>query len=446
MGVRLGVVSAIILDKNGEPTNAYMPDGLAASRAAGQVRLGRGQAPRLFWRSPKRFLQLVKCLPARWQAATTKSTDADLTTAHHAIAADLLDFGRECGWSMMGDSSVYFRPHVSRKLWFLLIRTSGYTADPVNWGRKKFEHFFGMFPDMKGFVEQVPIHWRWDMRHLARIAPEVPLSMHSCWTCMVNYATNAKYQGNSEEFVRKVLEFISAAARHHALADEDSPQLQLFEGERAKLTAQRGCVATPLMVLRSCIGDAISLADDDGDESDLPEPAEDDLPESAAPSRPVAPPGNRTRKISGLATRKSAAKRVSVGASSHHAEHVCEEQPGRGRRARRGGAVAGHLGEEAPVKAGPRPAARSKSTASSHACATSALSTDASHGRRADSSRSLTVSSRPRQAKAPKGMANIPRKKHPPIGRRKRAHWHVVKQIAQLFAAHPPIHQPAQNA
>ena len=127
----------------------------------------------------RRFGDMLAAFPALW-ACDKKSPDELLEDIRKQIQA----FGNAHGWARMGPNGQYLRPHVVRKLWFLLNSVQGIQQSDVEWQHWSLAKLRDLFPDMRGFVNNAPRH-RTDIRLFNAMAPEVPLSMHSCWTCLV---------------------------------------------------------------------------------------------------------------------------------------------------------------------------------------------------------------------------------------------------------------------
>lgn len=188
----------------------------------------------------RRFGDMLAAFPSLW-ACDKKSPDELLEDIRKQIQA----FGNAHGWARMGPNGEYLRPHVVRKLWFLLNSVQGIQQSDVEWQHWSLAKLRDLFPDMRGFVNNAPRHWT-DIRQFISMAPEVPLSMHSCWTCLVGYATSDKYCGNPPEFAKQVSRFIAAGCEHETQAFVRAA----FEAERERLSSSRKAPPTPLMVLR----------------------------------------------------------------------------------------------------------------------------------------------------------------------------------------------------
>ena len=251
LGQRLGV-----LRKHGDagPPAAGQKRGGASSPAAGKrhkaraddrVALGRCLTTYNLQENVQSFSDILTALPATWTVKVAKKSKVEFRQICHAMQKQVSAFGSKHSWSRMGPESDYLKPHVLRKL-MLLVRHV-LEIDGTDWAGWKMADFQGMFPDARGFVGQAPKHWWTDIRYFLRMAPEVSLSMHSCWACLAGYATNVKYTGNSQAFCDEVVSFIKAACEE---ASQDAART-VFEEARASLAEHRGGVQpSPLMIFR----------------------------------------------------------------------------------------------------------------------------------------------------------------------------------------------------
>ena len=263
---------------------------------------------------------LVNAFPRSWKPKGTEWQG--IVDMHRKIRGDLLEFGETNGWSLMGQASTYVRPHVGRKLWLLLCAAAG--RSDATWGTLHgppvgVMEFTQMFPDVKEFVTKTPIQWKTSMRYIRAMGPHTSPSMHSCWTCLINYATNSNMLG--EDLRKDVREFITEALRQMdtasgggsapaALANgggsfpaagAPSSALQKFSECRSRLQATRSCVPTPLMVLRACV-QGQPAADNGHQELMEPEP-------------PSAPPQRRRQKSSEPSLAAPATQAAAVAAT-----------------------------------------------------------------------------------------------------------------------------------
>ena len=191
------------------------------------------------------FSDILTALPATWTVKGAKKSKVEYRQIRQAMQKQVSAFGSKHSWSRMGPESDYLKPHVLRKL-MLLVRHV-LEIDGTDWAGWKMADFQGMFPDVRNFVGQAPKHWWTDIRYFLRMAPEVSLSMHSCWACLAGYATNVKYTGNSQAFCDEVVSFIKAACEE---ASQDAART-VFEEARASLAEHRGGVQpSPLMIFR----------------------------------------------------------------------------------------------------------------------------------------------------------------------------------------------------
>jgi len=227
----------------------------------------------------RRMGEMVKALSKSWMIRDGSTWD-DVVKQHRAIRKELEHLGQASGWSHMG-KSIYIRPRVGRKIWLLLCAEA--QLQDRDWGTAKgpklsVTEFVKMFPDVKNLASRLPKHWR-DMRYIRQMGPSSSPSLHSCWTCLINYATQGKARSEESrqrccEFIKQRLREMDVTAPARAVlgstgAATDVPTITCFAEMRAALAKMRGCTPTPLMVLRACT-------------EGLPQPGEDPGPRMRA--------------------------------------------------------------------------------------------------------------------------------------------------------------------
>ena len=194
------------------------------------------------------FAQMLQQLPSDWTFRGCKvERSRHAFQVHEKICQDLARLGSSCPWTRMGDNSVYIRPHVQRKLWFGICNKLSLAQQDVEWKTLPVSQWVDMFPDVKGYVTDSQKHW-YNVYYFVRVAPQVPCSMHSCLTCLINYATNPKMMGNSQTFVDAVRHLVDVGNSETEEAQTNHAHLQALA---AQLKERRGGVPpTPWMIFK----------------------------------------------------------------------------------------------------------------------------------------------------------------------------------------------------
>ena len=178
---------------------------------------------------------------------------------YRVICRDILKFGTAVGCLRMGQESSYMRPHVCRKLFFLLMHTLGCSTTTFPWNELTLEELHELGPDVKRHLQTTPKHWSHKGVRLYVSMDEasgkrVPLAMHSCWSCLFGYATSA----SDESGIGPLAE---------AYITEGNPRE--FDSCARSLFREDAVPPTPLQVLRAIIVDGRR---DCGDEQACPWP------------------------------------------------------------------------------------------------------------------------------------------------------------------------------
>ena len=96
--------------------------------------------------------------------------------AQHAdICEALIQLGEVAAWSKLGKKSEYYRPHVQRRLWFLLGAMAKVPETKHLWQKWKINEAQRNFPDVKSVLQAVPEQWKYGcMVRFVRMSKHVP--------------------------------------------------------------------------------------------------------------------------------------------------------------------------------------------------------------------------------------------------------------------------------
>ena len=143
-----------------------------------------------------------------------------------------------------GENGFLLKQHIVHKLWLLMSNSLGINQSQIRWKDWHVTTMDRLFFHGHGLFRNAPRHW--DMQRFISVAPEVPVSMHWHWMCLVSHATGGKHPINPNGFAEKVCECIEAGCED----DTQAGARAIFEAERERLSASKFAAPSPLAVLR----------------------------------------------------------------------------------------------------------------------------------------------------------------------------------------------------
>ena len=188
----------------------------------------------------ERFKDMLEAFPSGWQDG--KATAEEVLEKIHQ---DITRFGERHGWAKLGQDGFLLKQHIVHKLWLVLSRSRGTDQSQIRWRDWRVANMDRLFFYGQGLFRNAPRHWT-EMQRFMSVAPEVPVSMHWHWMCLVSRATSGKHPINPNGFAEKVREFIEAGCED----DTQAGARAVFEAERERLSASKFAAPSPLAVLR----------------------------------------------------------------------------------------------------------------------------------------------------------------------------------------------------
>ena len=183
----------------------------------------------------ERFKDMLEAFPSGWQVGKATAEEV-LEKIHQQIKR----FGERHGWAKMGKNGFLLKQHIVHKLWLLMSNSLGINQSQIRWKDWRVATMDRLFFDGQGLFRNAPRHWT-DMQRFISVAPEVPVSMHWHWMCLVG-----QHPINPNGFAEKLCEFIEAGCED----DTQAAARAIFEAERERLSASKFAAPSPLAVLR----------------------------------------------------------------------------------------------------------------------------------------------------------------------------------------------------
>ena len=131
-----------------------------------------------------------------------------------------------------GKDGHLLQQHIVLKLWLLMSNSLGINQSQIRWKDWHVTTMDRLFFDGQGLFRNAPRHWT-DMQRFISVAPEVPVSMHWHWMCLVSHSTGGKHPINPNGFAEKVCEFIEEGCED----DTQAGARAIFEAEHERLSA-----------------------------------------------------------------------------------------------------------------------------------------------------------------------------------------------------------------